>query len=358
MRVRLQFERADFRLDVDLELPERGVTSVFGRSGAGKTTLLRCLAGLERGRGRLEVGGELWQDEELGRYLAPAERRVGYVFQEPSLFAHLDVRGNLRYGEKRTPLSERRIAFEEAVAWLELAHLLARQPASLSRGERQRVAVARALLVGPRLLLMDEPLASLDEVSRREILPYFEDLHARLEIPVVYVSHALREVARLADHVVYLEAGRELASGPASEVLTRLDLAQAEDEGLGAVVTARVEAHDDDFALTSLSSPFGELRVRRLARPVGAHVRVQILARDVSLSRAPDLESTILNVFETTILEMQEVGLGQVMLCLGPAGGDGDARLLARITRRSAVDLALQGGQRLWARVKSVSLME
>ncbi|MDE2310249.1 MAG: molybdenum ABC transporter ATP-binding protein, partial [Betaproteobacteria bacterium] len=210
-----------FVLDVDLELPARGITALFGPSGSGKTTLLRCIAGLERTTdGLLRVHDEVWQD---GANFLPAHRRpLGYVFQEASLFPHLSVRRNLEYGMRRIPPVERKVQSEQVVELMGLSRLIERDPAHLSGGERQRVAIGRALLSSPRLLLMDEPLSALDVASRQEILPYLERLHGELEIPVIYVSHALDEVARLADHVVMLEQGCVIASGAPSEILTRL----------------------------------------------------------------------------------------------------------------------------------------
>lgn len=221
LECRFRLDRPAFCLDIDLELPARGVTAIFGPSGSGKTTLLRCVAGLERAPGGwLSVAGEVWQD---GHRWVPTHRRsLGFVFQEPSLFPHLSVAGNLRYGQLRGT-GERRLCLDGAVELLGLGALLDRRPDQLSGGERQRVAIARALATAPRLLLMDEPLASLDMQRKLEILPYLERLHAELEIPVLYVSHAADEVERLADHLLVLEAGRALASGPLAETLAWLD---------------------------------------------------------------------------------------------------------------------------------------
>ena len=214
IQARFRLERAGFTLDVDLDLPARGVTALFGHSGSGKTTLLRCIAGLERAPGgRLVVNGDVWQD---GHQLRPTHQRpLGYVFQEASLFDHLSVMNNLRYGLRRVGGASAR-GLDQAVELLGIAHLLDRKPARLSGGERSRVGIARALAVGPKLLLMDEPLAALDLARKQEILPYLERLHRELDIPVVYVSHAPDEVARLADHIVAMDAGRALASATLS----------------------------------------------------------------------------------------------------------------------------------------------
>ena len=205
---RLALPRRGFTLDVALALPQTGVTALFGPSGCGKTTVLRALAGLERAAGRVALGAEVWQDDAAGRFVPTHERAIGYVIQEAALFPHLDVRRNLAYGLKRIAPGERRIALDQVVELLGITHLLERRPDTLSGGERQRVAIARALATSPKLLLMDEPLAALDAKRKAEVLPYLDRLHAELGIPIVYVSHAIDEVARLADHLVLMDAGR------------------------------------------------------------------------------------------------------------------------------------------------------
>ena len=226
IEARFQSSLGDFRLDVQLDLPASGVTSVFGPSGCGKTTLLRAIAGLERHTGGfLKFGESVWQDGS--RFLPPHHRPIGYVFQEASLFEHLDVRGNLEFGVKRTPAAERRVAMDRAIELLEITDLLDRRPETLSGGEKQRAAIARALAVSPRLLLLDEPLAAVDVTRKQEIIPYLESLHRELDIPVIHVSHLPDEVARLADHLVLMESGRVIASGAAHELFSRLDLSLA-----------------------------------------------------------------------------------------------------------------------------------
>jgi molybdate transport system ATP-binding protein len=360
MRGRFRLARGGFELDVDFTAPATGLTGVFGPSAAGKTTLLRCMAGLERATdGLLEVGGEVWQDEARGVFVPVHRRRVGYVFQEAGLFAHLSVRRNLEYGLRRTPAGERRVRFEEAVEWLGLAPLLARDPRRLSGGERQRVAIARALLASPRLLLMDEPLAALDAPARQEILPYLERLQARLAVPVLYVSHAAAEVLRLADHLLLLAAGRLRASGPVAEVSTRLDLLPwAPEAELGAVVEARVAGHDERFGLTYLDFAGGRLSLPRHAVEAGSRQRLRVLARDVSLALEPPVRTSVLNIFPARILE---IGGGEGAGAAGPqplvkldAGG---AVLLAQITRKSLVTLELRPGLPVYAVVKGVALL-
>jgi molybdate transport system ATP-binding protein len=365
-----------FTLDVDFTAPAAGVTGIFGPSGSGKTTLLRCVAGLERAPlGRLEVAGEVWQDEARGIFLPAHRRRVGYVFQEAGLFAHLSVRRNLEYGWRRTPAADRRVGLDEAVEWLGLAALLPRATEALSGGERQRVAVARALLTSPRLLLLDEPLAALDAAAREEILPYLERLHGSLGIPALYVSHTAAELLRLADHLLLLAAGRLRAAGPLAEISTRLDLLPwGPDEELGVVIEARVAGHDDRFDLTYLDFAGGQLSLPRHAAAVGSRQRVRVLARDVSLALEPPGRTSVLNVFAARIVEVSEIGepskagehdeIGsgaprtvrrgrQPVVKLDAAG----TVLLAQITRKSLAVLELRPGLPVYAVVKGVALL-
>ena len=248
IHARFKLDWPGFSLDVDLDLPARGVTALFGHSGSGKTTLLRCIAGLERAPGGyVAIDGEVWQDAD--RFLPTHQRPLGYVFQEASLFQHLSARGNLEYGRKRAKGVMGRAALDHVIELLGIGALLERRPDQLSGGERQRVAIARALAVKPRLLLMDEPLAALDLARKQEILPYLERLHDELEIPILYVSHSPDEVARLADHIVVMQAGRSVASGPLVETLARLDLPIRLGEDAGVVLDAVVEERDTQWQL-------------------------------------------------------------------------------------------------------------
>lgn len=355
LTARFELSHPGFALDVDLALPGSGVTALFGPSGSGKTSCLRCVAGLERGaRGRLVVAGETWQDSERGLFLPPYRRALGYVFQDANLFEHLDVRRNLLFGWKRVAPGERRLALEQVVELLGIAGLLTRMPARLSGGERQRVGIARALLTSPRLLLMDEPLAALDAERKAEILPYLERLTRELALPILYVSHAPDEVARLADHLVLLEQGRVLASGPTSAVLARLDLPIALAEDAGVVLEGRVLGHDPDYGLLSLGLP-GEQRVLLAHAPLppGQALRIRVLARDVSLSLERQ-HSSILNVLPATVAEIAPTrSPAQVLLRLDLGG----TALLARITRYSLERLSLQPGSQVWAQLKSVAVL-
>ncbi|ADC61831.1 molybdenum ABC transporter ATP-binding protein [Allochromatium vinosum] len=356
IQARFQLDYPEFTLNVDLELPGRGVTALFGHSGSGKTTLLRLIAGLIRIQdGRLSVNGEVWQDDRI--FLPTHKRPLGYVFQEASLFPHLTARGNLEYGMKRVGNAMDGAALEQAVALLGIGHLLDRRPHQLSGGERQRVAIARALAVQPRLLLMDEPLAALDLKRKQEILPYLERLHDALEIPVLYVSHSPDEVARLADTVVLMEQGRVRAQGAVNELFSRLDLAFAQDQEASAIIEGVVLSHDDDYALTRLEIQGGHLSVARLNRDIHELVRVRIHARDVSLALDEPGASSILNILPARILEMREIEQAQVLVKLCTGAGE-KTPLLARITRHSRDRLRLHEGQSVFAQVKAVALMD
>jgi len=354
LALRVSLPRPGFALQVACELPARGIIGLFGRSGSGKTTLLRCIAGLESGADAdIVFDGDIWQ--AAGRFVPAHRRAVGYVFQESSLFPHLDVRANLLYGLQRVPPAERRLSFDEAVAQLELAALLRHRPAQLSGGERQRVAIARALLSSPRLLLLDEPLSSLDPRSRTEILPHLERLRDEAAIPVIYVSHVLAEIMRLADQLVLLDAGRVRALGPLQQLLTRSDLPLAQFADSGSVFDAVIEEHDPSYQLTYVRIGAGRLAVALKSAPIGGHLRVRIDARDVSLTlKQPELTS-ILNVLPATVSEITGDGDPAQTLVRLELGRE---PLLARITRRSAVQLGLAPGMQVYAQIKSVALME
>jgi molybdate transport system ATP-binding protein len=350
---------------VDLDVPARGLTALFGPSGSGKTTCLRVLAGLERAEGVVSVGPVTWQDDATGVFVAPHRRKVGLVFQDACLFSHLSVRGNLDYARLRSrpvswfggapPPQPAEADVRSVIDLFEVEPLLDRRPAHLSGGERQRVALARALLASPRVLLMDEPLASVDVGRRAEILPYLERMRDASAIPILYVTHSLDEVARLANHLVLFDRGATVASGPLEETLVRLDLPLARFDDAAAVIDAQVATHEDADELTGVDFPGGRLWVTQVDRPRGARVRVRILARDVSLTREKPGPSSILNVFEARVEEMQEVGGGRVNVRLSV--GSGAVPMLARITRRSSVTLGLQPAMPVWASVKSVALV-
>lgn len=354
--IRAQFvlQRDSFALNAEFSAPAAGVIALFGPSGSGKTTLLRCIAGLERAQGSLHVNGETWQDEKT---FMPVHRRpLGYVFQEASLFPHLSVRANLEYGYKRIAPAERRVQLEQVVEWMGLRHLIARgDVASLSGGERQRVAIGRALLTSPRILLMDEPLSALDTNSKQEILPYLERLHRELNIPVLYVSHAMDEVARLADHLVLMEKGRVIASGTLHETLARLDLPAAHFDDAGAVIEAVVAQQDETYHLTRVDFAGAHLWVSKVDLPFGTRIRARVLARDVSIATQAPQGSSINNILNARIDELCDEGPDKVIVRMKV--GDSNT-LLARITRRSRDHLGLQVGMYVCAQVKSVALKQ
>jgi molybdate transport system ATP-binding protein len=355
-RIRLQLERPGFALSLDLDLPGDGITVLFGPSGSGKTTVLRCIAGLERARGQVRIAGEDWQDDAARRFVPPWRRPLGYVFQEASLFPHLDVAGNLRFASRRAgPAPAGAPALASIVALLGIGHLLARTPEGLSGGERQRVAIARALATHPRLLLLDEPLAALDAARRREVLPWLERLRDELRIPMVYVTHGTEEMTRLADTLVLLEQGHVQAAGPLADTLSRLDLPAAAGEAQ-AVLPGRIDSVDARWALARVAFDGGALWLPDAGLPVGTAVRVRLLARDVSLALAPPPPgtSTIQNLLAATVLAVapaEHPSQVRVQLALGPH------RLLANVTARAADALALAPGQPLWAQVKSAALV-
>ena len=353
IKTRFKLQQGSFALDASFSAPDEGVTALFGPSGSGKTTLLRCIAGLERASGSLHVNGEVWQDDTI--FMPTYKRPLGYVFQEASLFPHISVRANLEYGLKRIPASERKVPLEQVVEWLGLSRLIERgDPAKLSGGERQRVAIGRALLTSPRLLLMDEPLSALDTASKQDILPYLERLHRELKIPVLYVSHALDEVARLADHLVLLENGRVIASGALQETLARLDLPTAHFDDAGAVIEAEVAQQDETYHLTRVDFAGGHLWVGKVDQPFGTRVRARVLARDVSIATQPPQGSSINNILNARIEEIRDEGPDKVIVRMKV--GDSHV-LLSRITRRSRDHLGLVAGMYVCAQVKSVALM-
>ncbi|GAB1231919.1 molybdenum ABC transporter ATP-binding protein [Ferrigenium sp. UT4] len=353
IRARFRLSRPDFTLDVNLQLPARGVSALFGSSGSGKTTLLRCLAGLERADGSLQVNGETWQDD---RYFLPVHQRpLGYVFQESSLFPHLSVRANLEYGYQRIAAAERRVQLDQVVEWLGLERLIGRRDVTrLSGGERQRVAIGRALLASQRILLMDEPLSALDAASKQEIFPYLERLHRELDIPVLYVSHALDEVARLADHLVLLEQGRVAGGGALHEMLARLDLPTAHLDDAGVVLEARIVEHDTQYRLTRLDVCGNSLWAGQVPQAPGNRIRARVLARDVSIALQHAHDTSISNILPARIVGIDDDGAGKVMVRMEIGGSQA---ILSRITGRSRDRLGLAVGMQVFAQVKSVALM-
>jgi molybdate transport system ATP-binding protein len=346
-------QQEEFNLDAEGSLPATGVSALFGVSGCGKTTVLRSIAGLEpRISGHLVVNGECWFDSALGVSIAAHRRGVGYVFQEIALFTHLSVLQNLLYGWHRTPRKKRRSQPAHIIEMLGLEPLLQRGTVDLSGGERQRVAIGRALLNSPRLLLMDEPLSALDSSRKQEILPYLERLHGEAEIPIIYVTHDLEELVGVADHLSLMEAGRISQSGPIEEMLVNTGLSIAMDENAGALISALVEQHDEQFNLTRLSFPGGSLIVGRIDKAIGTPVSLRIHAKDVSLAEAHPGPTSILNILPAKVVALTPQGDSRVIVSLEVGG----IPLLARITRKSESVLQLRPGKLLFAQIKSVAL--
>lgn len=341
-----------FGLDVHFQVEGGGITALFGRSGAGKTSIVNLIAGLRRpDSGRIALNGEILLDSEKGIDVPPNRRRIGYVFQEGRLFPHLTVAGNLNYGMKRIPPRERAVSFDHVVELLGLNEFLRRNPADLSGGEKQRVAVGRALLSSPRLLLMDEPLASLDAPRKAEIMPFIEGLRDELNIPVVYVSHVIEEIVRLADRVVLISDGHVAAQGPVDAVMSRIDLQPLTGRHeAGAVVTATVRGRDPNYDLTELVFAGGIMQIPGIAVAAGAELRVRIRARDVALSIERPKGLSIRNVFHGTVTDISAGGaFADVVVDVG-------APIWARITARSLDELKLAPGSKVFVLVKSVAI--
>jgi molybdate transport system ATP-binding protein len=348
-----------FKLDVAFEVPMRGITALFGPSGCGKTTVLRCMAGLNRVPGRLVIGGEVWQDDAAGKFLAPHERPIGYVFQEASLFAHLSVRGNLLYGYRRARKkgAHAHTNFDEVVELLGIGPLIDRATGELSGGERQRIALGRALLAQPQLFLMDEPLSALDRMTKEEILPYLEKLRTSSSIPVFYVSHDMAEVERLADQMVLLNSGRVTAVGPLNALMTDPRLPIARSQRASTILEARVGAYSAEDGLTVLYIGDEKLLLpRRIAKESGTD-RVRIDATDVSLAVDRPSLTTILNIVPVRVKDIHPLDNAQVNVLCGIGHRDGGPLLLVRITRRALRVLGFAQGQDIYAQVKAVSLI-
>ena len=352
LKVQLNFEHAHFCMQLQLEIPVQGIIFLFGPSGSGKTSLLRAIAGLDcHKNGHITFKGEVWQN--VNTHLAPHKRAVGYVFQEASLFSHLTVAQNLDYGWKRNKARANDISPTQVIDWLGLTPLLNLYNEQLSGGQRQRVAIGRALLSNPQLLLMDEPLAGLDDSGKNEILPYLETLHQKLGIPIIYVSHALEEVLRLADHIVLLDKGQLVGSGPVNQILTDPDLPLAQLNSSCAIIRGKVKGHDDQFHLSQIQLAAGIISLPKQFLAIGHPINIRIQAQDVSLTLNADQDTSINNILPATIIDTypsQNPAHTFVRLNL-----NGDI-LLARITRRSYQHLALQEGMTVFAQIKTVAL--
>ncbi len=343
-----------FNLSVDVNFPGSGISVLFGPSGSGKTTLLRCIAGLQKpNEGFLKINGKIWQNSQQQIFLPTHKRSLGYVFQEANLFPHLTVADNLQFGIRRLYKSPTTIDLQHIMDVLGITHILQRYPERLSGGERQRVAIARALALNPEVLLMDEPLASLDFKRKQEIIPFIRQLQQELHIPVLYVTHSLQEVAQLADHVLILADGGVQISGSLSETQNQLDGTLAQDKEAASVWQAEIIAHDPIFQLTCVSFPGGQLDLPLIAAEIGTRIRLQIYARDVSIALEAPRASSILNILPASITGISSNPAAQTAVRLQV----GTQTLLAHITRKSATLLGLKLNLTVYVQIKSTSIL-
>jgi len=348
-KIKVQLE--SFMLDANFSIPDRGITVVFGPSGSGKTTLLRAIAGLEKSDdGFLKIGDSVWQKGE--DFLATHKRQIGYVFQDAALFDHLDVKGNLNFVIKRA-IGLKEDFIESIHNLLEIKTLLNRKTTQLSGGERQRVAIARALLTNPKILLLDEPLSALDLKRKNEILPYLDSIHNDLEIPILYVTHSQDEMSRLADHLLLIEDGNIVGSGPVNDMLTRFDMPLSHGGDAVSIIEAKVLKRDSEFNLMHLDFLGGHFIVPDNGFPVQTKVRIRVVARDVSLTKSKQVDTSILNIFPAMVQEIVNEGEAQVMVRLQIK----DTILLACITRKSSYKLRLEKGSEVFVQVKSVAIL-
>ena len=348
-KIKIQLE--SFMLDANFSIPDRGITVVFGPSGSGKTTLLRAIAGLEKSDdGFLKIGDSVWQKGE--NFLPTHKRQIGYVFQDAALFDHLDVKGNLNFVIKRA-IGLKEDFIESIHNLLEIKTLLNRKTTQLSGGERQRVAIARALLTNPKILLLDEPLSALDLKRKNEILPYLDSIHNDLEIPILYVTHSQDEMSRLADHLLLIEDGNIVGSGPVNDMLTRFDMPLSHGGDAVSIIEAEVLKRDSEFNLMHLDFLGGQFIVPDNGFPVQTKVRIRVVARDVSLTKSKQVDTSILNIFPAMVQEIVNEGEAQVMVRLQIK----ETILLACITRKSSYKLRLEKGSEVFVQVKSVAIL-
>ncbi|MDP6022794.1 MAG: molybdenum ABC transporter ATP-binding protein [Alphaproteobacteria bacterium] len=354
--VDLQATLGDFKIKAAFQA-DAGITALFGPSGAGKTSLVNMLAGLQRpSRGRIVVREHVLFDSGEGIDLPPEQRRLGYVFQESRLFPHLSVADNLSYGYALVPKGVALVDYDAVVDLLALQSLLTRRPGTLSGGERQRVAIGRAILAAPRLLLMDEPLANLDAPRRAEILPFIENLRREFDISIVYVSHNMDEIVRLADQLIVMADGTIAAQGPVDKITARLDLRHLTGRwDAGAVLSTTVAEQDDADKLTRLSFPGGDLWLPQLGLAIGSPLRIRVHARDVSLALTPPEQVSVLNVFAGEVIEVGADDGPQVDVLIN-IGSPQQSQLWARITKRSQRELNIVPGRKVHAMIKAMAV--
>lgn len=347
----IELKRQDFSLEGDFKIPAKGVLGIFGHSGSGKTSVLRCIAGLERNaRGRIEISNQIWMDNTIN--LPSQQRNIGYIFQESRLFPHLNVLDNLEYGHRRRTSDHIAIDRTHLLELLNIGQLLSRKPHQLSGGEKQRVAIGRALLKNPELLLMDEPLASLDGERKLEILPFLDQLHKELSIPMIYVSHSLEEVSLLCDYMLVMEQGKIMFNGSLHDALTSNASPLSHASNAAAVLEGTVTKQEKEDQISTMQTVNGNnIQIQGLI-PVGKHVRVRIRAADVSLVKKPATDSSILNIMEGTITDIVEEKNAQVLLLIECKGD----LLLARISKKSCKHLNLALDQIIFTQIKAISI--
>jgi molybdate transport system ATP-binding protein len=353
MKIRAAFNiQRNIPLNFQFDIDAQGITAVFGKSGCGKTSLLRALAGLEKHSGAfLKVGEDIWQEDE---FFVPAHQRpLAYVFQEASLFPHLNVRGNIEYGLKRMQQDDSKIPLEQIIELMELDLLLDRKTDYLSGGEQQRVGIARALAVNPNILLMDEPLSSLDQARKDELIPYINSLNRELNIPIIYVTHSNEEIARLADQLIFIEDQGIKAAGAMDQLLTHADLSLSHRPQAESIISAVTSTYDEVFHLNQLNSALGPFLVPGDALPQGKPIRLRLAAQDVSLSLNVPKDSSILNILPAVVKNVQDENLAQATVFLDMNGHT----VLARITRKSVNRLQLEAGKKVYAQIKSVAVL-
>ncbi|MGI9287880.1 MAG: molybdenum ABC transporter ATP-binding protein [Pseudomonadales bacterium] len=347
-------EPSRFELDVRFELATKGITALYGKSGAGKTSILRCIAGLERrGSCTISYGDSTWETPDNKVLVAPEQRELSYIFQENRLFPHLKIRDNLRYAFQRR-FAAHGPSVDDAIAWFGLATLLTQYPEQLSGGEARRVALARAALSAPQLMLLDEPLTGVDEASKTDLLLAIRHLQQQLACPMLYISHHIDEVSQIADHLMLLEAGKIVSHGPLIELCSRIDASLAHEQDAAAILQCRVVRRDADFALTELSCGAEQrLFLSDTQLQTNQLVRIRIPARDVSIALSKPTDSSILNILQTQIDVLEDTHSSKVLLRLKI----GEQFLLARITRKSVQQLGLRAGMSVYAQIKSVALL-
>ena len=353
IRLAQQFAIGHIELKVELNLPQNEIIAIYGPSGSGKSTLLKCIAGLEKAAGYCYIQQQCWQNDETAFFLPSHQRSIGYVFQKARLFDHLNVKDNLTFGYRRIPQKQRKIHPDDIIDLFGIQSLLKRKPNQLSGGEQQRVAIGRALLTSPELLLMDEPMNGLDRSRKQKILSYIQKLHQTWNIPIIYVSHSMEEVAHIADYLVLIEKGQVISQGAVINELARLDLPLSRQPDTGAIVEATLATHDTPYQLSYLDFPGGRITVPQQDLRLNQQYRIMIHARDVSITLNKPSQTSILNIFEVTVIEIVDEGNAKCMVKLDARG----TVLLARITHKSKQRLQLETGLSVFAQVKSVALI-